>query len=107
MSQSNLHFTLKNIRHGWSIRRLWREFDLTYWQMQSALGYPVPSRIEARWPRAMNADNPYKCGFCEARKEYPGLHVQCDIVHARNFLTGHKREDFERRLGIALTGVGQ
>ena len=69
-----LHAKLRRICHGWHPERIVREYDLTYWQLLSALGYPIPSRIEERWPRDMNTGNPYKCGICEARKAYPELH---------------------------------
>jgi hypothetical protein len=52
---------------------MFREFDLDYWQMRSALGYPIPSRIEARWPHSMNMGNHYRCGMCDARKQNPHL----------------------------------
>lgn len=55
-----------------------REFDLTYWQMRSVLGFPIPSRIEARWPHGMNMGNPFKCGFCDARRKFPDLHLKID-----------------------------
>ncbi len=80
----------------------WREFDLAYWQLRSALGYSIPSRIEARWPHGMNAGNPYGCGKCGARRKFPGLHVANDITHYRQALFGTELEDFERRLNIAL-----
>lgn len=102
MSKTNIHLTLKNIRHGLGWVRWWREYNLTYWQMISALGFPIPSRIEARWPYSMNAGNPYKCGLCEARRIYPGLHVGMDLTHYRSTLFGSELEDFERRVNIAL-----
>lgn len=81
---------------------LLREFDLTYWQLKSALAYSIPSRIEARWPHGMNAGNPYQCGICAARRGFPGLHVANDITHYRRTLFGTELEDFERRLNVAL-----
>jgi len=55
-----------------------REFDLEYWQMREALGYPIPDRIDRRFPRKLAGNcgiNPHKCGVCEARKRFPELHA--------------------------------
>ena len=65
-----------------------REFDLTYWQMRCALGYPIPSRIEARWPHGMNMGNPFKCGLCDARRKFPDLHLEHDAERRGGFYVG-------------------
>lgn len=78
MTDDELHTKLRRIRRFFSLR----EFDLTYWQMLSALGFPIPSRIEARWPREMNTGNPYKCGICDAKRKYPEAHVSDRMVQA-------------------------
>lgn len=70
----------------------WREFDLSYWQMRSALGYSIPGRIEERWPHQMNAGNPYQCGFCASRRNYPWLdctHEKADEAFAAGVAAGY------------------
>ena len=55
-----------------------RKPELEYWQMREALGYPVPSWADKKWPRQFGGNggvNPYVCGFCEARRRNPDLHV--------------------------------
>lgn len=79
-----------------------REFDLEWWQMRAALGFPIPDRIQRRWPHGMNMGNPFKCGACAARWSFPGLHVSQDIRLFRERLTGAERDDFEHRVGKAL-----
>lgn len=54
-----------------------RQFDLEYWQMREALGYPIPNWVDRRWPRKFQGNagvNPHKCGMCDARQKYPHLH---------------------------------
>jgi len=54
-----------------------RYFDLEYWQMREALGYPIPNWVDRRWPRQLQGNGgspPVKCGICEARRLHPDLH---------------------------------
>lgn len=30
-----------------------RRFDLEYWQMREALGYPIPYWVDRKWPRRL------------------------------------------------------
>lgn len=42
--------------------RLFRYFDLEYWQMREALGFPIPSWVDRRWPRQFQGNagrNPF------------------------------------------------
>jgi hypothetical protein len=84
LANQMLHKKLRRIGHGWAWQRLFREFDLDYWQMLSALGFSIPSRIEERWPYEMNMGNPYKCGLCESRHVYPWLHYTPEAVKKAN-----------------------
>lgn len=39
-----------------------RYFDLEYWQMREALGYPIPAWVDRRWPRQLQGNagrNPF------------------------------------------------
>ena len=39
-----------------------RYFDLEHWQMREALGYPIPSWVDRRWPRRLQGNcgrNPF------------------------------------------------
>lgn len=85
---------------------LLREFDLQYWQMRAALGYPTPHRIEARWPKGMNAGNPYKCGKCQAHRTHPGVNIAADILWAHDNCEPHDFEDVIRRARLAFEEVG-
>jgi hypothetical protein len=80
----------------------WRAFDHDYWQMRSALGYPIPHWADKRFRLTSGPMNPHQCGMCEARKRYPGLHVASDIRWFRDHLMGADRQDFEHRIGLAL-----
>ncbi len=83
-----------------------RFFDLTYWQLRSALGYPIPSAIEARWPHQMSSvGNPHKCGMCEARQKYPGLHAAYAIQRGKE-LPDDQRQDLEHRVRLAVKEYG-
>lgn len=56
---------------------LLRRFDLEYWQMREALGYPIPNWVDRKWPRKLSGnagDNPFRCGPCQARQRYPELY---------------------------------
>lgn len=47
-----------------------RYFDLEYWQMREALGYPIPAWVDRRWPRQLAGNagvNPFRCSSCEVR----------------------------------------
>lgn len=82
-----------------------REFDLDYWRMREALGFPIPDRIDRRFRKKLAGNgghNPFKCGVCDARRKFPGLHISEDIRSLRRRLTGPDREDFEHRLALAL-----
>lgn len=55
--------------------------DLAMWQMKEALGYPIPSTVDERYPRQLAGNagkNPFECGSCGARKAYPDLHLKHD-----------------------------
>lgn len=55
--------------------------DLAMWQMKEALGYPIPSEVDERYPRQLAGNagqNPFRCGTCDARKQYPDLHLKHD-----------------------------
>lgn len=42
--------------------KLIRRYDLEYWQMREALGYPIPAWVDRRWPRQLQGNagtNPY------------------------------------------------
>jgi hypothetical protein len=49
-----------------------RYFDLEYWQMQEALGYPIPNWVDRRWPRRLQGNagtNPFwKIGATVAKQ---------------------------------------
>lgn len=69
---------------------LLREFDLEYWQMREALGFPIPDRIDRRWPRKLSGNggvNPFECGKCNARKRYPGVNIAVDLLNLHDRLT--------------------
>lgn len=83
----------------------WREYDLTYWQMRSALGYSIPSRIEERWPTEMNAGNSFKCGMCDARRQFPATNVSGDLRHYARHLSGSELEEFKRRVMLVINEV--
>lgn len=39
-----------------------RRYDLEYWQMREALGFPIPNWVDRRWPRQLQGNagtNPY------------------------------------------------
>lgn len=39
-----------------------RYFDLEYWQMREALGFPIPAWVDRRWPRKFQGNvgkNPF------------------------------------------------
>lgn len=83
----------------------WREFDLSYWQMREALGFPIPDRIDRRFPRKLYGNgghNPFKCGLCEARRRYPATNVSYDVKLQRQLLRGDDRREFEERITEAL-----
>jgi hypothetical protein len=82
-----------------------REFDLAYWQMREALGYPIPNRIDQRFPKKLSGNgghNPFQCGPCAARKLYPATNLSCDVLANRRRLTGDERREFEERITEAL-----
>lgn len=84
---------------------IWREFDLAYWQMREALGYPIPNRIDRRFPKKLGGNgghNPFQCGLCAARKLYPATNLSCDVLATRRRLTGDDRREFEERITEAL-----
>lgn len=83
----------------------WRRFDLEYWQMREALGYPIPDWVDRRWPRKLNGNlgrSPYACGPCSARKLYPATNISCDIAAVRGRLKGDDRKEFEERIIEAI-----
>lgn len=83
----------------------YREFDLAYWQMREALGFPIPNRIDRRFKRKLGGNggrNPFKCGSCEARRLYPATNVSHDVMTFRRSLSGDDRREFEERITEAL-----
>lgn len=51
-----------------------RRFDLEYWQMREALGYPIPNWVDLKWPRKLSGNagtNPFECGVYAARRKHP------------------------------------
>ena len=55
--------------------------DLAMWQMKEALGYPIPSAVDRKYPRSLGGNggaNPFRCGICGAREHYPDLHLKAD-----------------------------
>jgi len=83
----------------------WREFDLSYWQMREALGFPIPDRIDRRFARKLSGNggrNPFKCGPCDARRRYPATNVSYDVKANRERLRGDARREFEARITEAL-----
>lgn len=39
-----------------------RRYDLEYWQMREALGFPIPNWVDRRWPRQLQGNagrNPF------------------------------------------------
>jgi len=80
----------------------WRAFDRDYWEMRAALGYSIPHWVDKRFRLTAGPPSKFRCGLCEARKRFPGLHVASDIRHFRDSLMGSDREDFEHRIGLAL-----
>lgn len=85
---------------------LWlRRFDLEYWQMREALGYPIPDWVDRRWPRKLQGNggtSPIRCGTCEARRRYPATNISQDIRAARARLQGDERKDFDERVIEAI-----
>lgn len=84
----------------------WRAFDREYWQMRTALGYGGPTWADRRFKLTFGQANPFKCGKCEARERFPGLHVAYDLCRFNENLKGVDREDFEHRVGLALAETG-
>lgn len=84
---------------------LFREFDLQYWQMREALGYPIPHRIDKRFPRKLGGNggtNPFQCGPCAARRMYPALNISSDVEHAARTMSPDDLADFHARILKAL-----
>ncbi len=82
-----------------------REFDLVYWQMREALGYPIPDRIDRRFPRKLSGNdghNPFACGKCEARRRFPGVNLAHDILELHDHLPPDQWIDVERRIRLAF-----
>ena len=80
----------------------YREFDLAYWQMREALGYPIPDRIDRRFPRKLAGNcglNPFMCGKCEARRRYPEANGAAEAVAAR-------REALDQVADFFMTDAG-
>lgn len=84
----------------------WRIFDRDYWMMRSALGYPVPHRVEALWPKSLNTGNNFKCGKCEAMRLFPGVNIAAAIFQAHDYNSPTQWADVEHRVLLALKDVG-
>ena len=87
------------------MRNFFREFDLQYWQMREALGYPIPDRIDRRFKRKLcgnGGNNPFKCGICEARRLYPALNISSDVERASQAMSPDDLADFHARILKAL-----
>lgn len=87
----------------------YREFDLAYWQMREALGFPIPDRIDQRFRGKLAGNgggNPFSCGKCSARMKYPGVNVAHDILWFWDHLSGAELEDFHHRIRLALHEAG-
>lgn len=86
-----------------------REFDLAYWQMREALGYSIPDRIDRRFPRKLSGNggsNPFQCGKCGARRQYPGVNLAVDILDLHDKLPPEEWADVERRVRLAFQEIG-
>lgn len=71
-----------------------RYFDLEYWRLREALGYPVPSWVDKRWPRSFAGNggiNPFECGACGSRRLYPHLYP-CEHEMAKREMTNISQE---------------
>ena len=80
---------------------LLREFDLTYWRMMEALGYPIPDRIDRRFPRKLVGNcgvNPFECGKCRARKLFPTTNFTAELRHLRDTLPPQEWQELSDHL---------
>ncbi len=55
--------------------KLLRVFDLEYWQMREALGYPIPAWVDRRWPRQFQG-NAGKNPFWPTKQASSKWHVE-------------------------------